>query len=249
MGGHSHWAGIKHKKAKEDAKKGKTYTKIIKEIVVAVRHGGGDPDSNPRLRKAMDDARNANMPNENVERAVLRGLGKLEGVTIDELMLEGYGPGGVAIMVAATSDSKNRTTGEIRRMFSQHGGNMGEAGCVGWMFNQKGYFEIEKSQTTEDKLLEITLEAGAQDIDSGEKDVYKVTCEMQDFDKVRKAIEGGSITTVMAEITYLPTTVIKVEGNEAEKVISLMEALEDHDDVSNVYANYDIPDDVIAKHS
>lgn len=248
MGGHSHWAGIKHKKGLADAKKGKVYTKIIREISISAREGGGDPNGNPRLRKAIEDARTANMPSDNVEKAILRGLGKLPGTTIEEVSFEGYGPEGVAVMVEATTDNKNRTTSEIRRIFSSHGGNLGSAGCVSWIFQQRGYIEIEKSKANEEKLYEIVLEAGADDVKSDEQEIYKITCPPTEFEKVRHALEKASIALVSAEVTYLPTTEVKVGGESANKLITLMEELEEHDDVKNVYANYNIPDEILAKH-
>jgi len=248
MGGHSHWAGIKHKKAITDAKKGKLYTKIIREIAIAAREGGGDAARNPRLRKAMDDARSANMPNDNVERAVLRGLGKLPGIIIEEVVFEGYGVDGVAVMVEATTDNKNRTTSEIRRLFSSHGGNLGSTGCVGWIFQQRGYFEIEKSATTEDKLYEIALEAGADDVKSDEMDVFKVTCDPSSYEKICQALESEKIAVVSSELTLLPTTEVNLIGDSANKVLNMVEALEEHDDVKNVFANYNVPDEILASH-
>ncbi|MBI4667738.1 MAG: YebC/PmpR family DNA-binding transcriptional regulator [Elusimicrobia bacterium] len=248
MGGHSHWAGIKHKKAAMDAKKGKVYTRLIREIAIAARGSGGNPETNPRLRKAMEDARAANMPSDNVERAILRGLGKLPGAVIEEVKFEGYGPSGVAVMVEATTDNKNRTTSEIRKIFTSSGGSLGELGSVSWVFQNKGYIEIEKSKVSEDKLYEIAVENGAEDVKSDEKDIYKVIVPAQDFDRTKKALEAGGISLLSAEVTYLPTTEVKVEGDTAEKVIALMEALEEHDDVKNVFANYNVPDEILAKH-
>ncbi len=247
MGGHSHWAGIKHKKAVTDAKKGKVYTRLIREIVIAVREGGEKPESNPRLRKAMDDARATNMPNDNVERAILRGAGKLPGAMIEEVTFEGYGPGGTAVMVDATTDNKNRTTSEIRKIFASHGGNLGEAGCVAWVFQKKGYIEVDKTKVTEDKLYEIAIDAGAEDVKTDEPDSFKVIAGPADFEKVKKALEAASIALTNAELTLLPSTEVKLEGEGANKVLSLVEALEEHDDVKTVHANYNVPDEVLAK--
>lgn len=245
MGGHSHWAGIKHKKALADAKKGKVYTRIIREIAIAAREGGGDLNGNPRLRKVIEDARTANMPSDNVERAILRGLGKLPGATIEEVTFEGYGPGGVAVIVEATTDNKNRTTSEIRKIFSSNGGNLGESGCVSWVFQQKGYFEVEKSKVAEDKLYEVVIEAGAEDLKSDEADVYKVTAASSDFENVRKALQAAGVPCVSAEITLLPTNEVSLEGENANRILALMEALEEHDDVKSVYANYNVPDEIL----
>jgi len=248
MGGHSHWAGIKHKKAIADAKKGKVYTRLIREIAIAAREGGGDVSGNPRLRKAMEDARAANMPSDNVDRAVLRGLGKLPGSAIEEVTFEGYGPGGVAVMLEATTDNKNRTTAEIRKIFSAHGGNLGETGCVSWVFQQKGLIEVEKSKAPEDKVFELAIEAGADDVRTDEADIYTVVTVPSEFEKVKKALTSASIALASASVTLLPSTEVNLEGENASKILSLMEALEEHDDVKNVYANYNVPDEVLAKH-
>lgn len=248
MGGHSHWAGIKHKKAISDAKKGKVYTRLIREIAIAARGGGGDPGGNPRLRKAMEDARAANMPSDNVDRAILRGLGKLPGAIIEEVSFEGYGPGGVAVIVEATTDNKNRTTAEIRKIFSSHGGNLGETGCVAWVFQQKGCIEVEKSKAPEDKILELAIEAGADDVKTDGADIYTVVTAPSEFEKVKKALESASMALASASVTLVPTTEVNLEGENANKVIALMEALEEHDDVKNVFANYNVPDEVLAKH-
>jgi YebC/PmpR family DNA-binding regulatory protein len=248
MGGHSHWAGIKHKKALSDQKKGKVYTKLIREISIAAREGGGDVNGNPRLRKAMEDARTANMPKDNVENAILRGLGKLPGAVIEEVVFEGYGPDGVAVIVEATTDNRNRATAEIRRIFSAHGGNLGSAGCVAWIFNQKGYLEVERGKVGEDRLLEVVLEAGAEDVKTEEADIYKVLCKPADLEKVKQALAAAQIPVALAEVSMLPSTEVKVGGESAGKLIALMEELEEHDDVKNVYANHNIPDEILAKH-
>jgi len=245
MSGHSRWAGIKHKKGLADAKRGKLWTKIVREIAIAAKISGGHPDSNPRLRKAMDDAREANMPADNIKKAIQRGTGELPGVNYEEMVYEGYGPSGVAVIVEVTTDNKNRTAGEVRRIFSSHGGNMGETGSVGWMFSSKGIFVIEKSKTTEDQLMAVALDAGAEDINSDDPDVFEVTSLPADFEKVKKAIEGAKIPISSAQVTLLPKTYVKLTGSAATSVMSLMNELEDHDDVKNVYANFDIPKEII----
>src|SRR5882724_1862596 len=212
MSGHSRWAGIKHKKGALDAKRGKLFTKIIREIVIAAKIGGGDPSSNPRLRKAMDDAREANMPADNMKKAIQRGTGELPGALYEELVYEGYGPSGVAVMIDITTDSKNRTAGEIRRILSQHGGNLGETGSVGWVFSTKGLFSIEKSKTTEDQLMTVALDAGAEDINSDDPEVFEVTTLPADFEKVKKALEAAHIPTLSAEVTMVPKTTVKLSG-------------------------------------
>src|SRR5258706_10865912 len=231
MSGHSRWAGIKHKKGLADAKRGKLWTKIVREIAIAAKMSGGSPDSNPRLRKAMDDAREANMPADNMKKAIQRGTGELPGVSYEELVYEGYGPSGVALIVDVTTDNKNRTAGEIRRMFSQHGGNLGETGSVGWMFSTKGIFIIEKSKTTEDQLMTVALDAGAEDINSDDPDSFEVTTQPPDFEKVKKALEAAKIPVVSADVTMLPKTYVKLSGAAAQQMLSLMNDLEDHDDV------------------
>ena len=245
MSGHSRWAGIKHKKGLLDAKRGKLWTKIVREIAIAAKISGGHPESNPRLRKAMDDARDANMPAENIKKAIQRGTGELPGVNYEEMVYEGYGPSGVALIVEVTTDNKNRTAGEIRRVFSLHGGNLGETGSVGWMFSSKGILVIEKSKTTEDQLMTVALDGGADDINSDDADVFEVTTQPQDFEKVKKALEAASIPTVSAEVTLLPKTYVKLTGAAAQQVLSLMNDLEDHDDVKNLYANFEIPKEII----
>ena len=245
MSGHSRWAGIKHKKGLIDSKRGKTFTRIIREITIAAKIGGGKPESNPRLRKAMDDAREANMPADNMKKAIQRGTGELPGVNYEELVYEGYGPSGVALIVEVTTDSKNRTAGEIRRAFSSHGGNLGETGSVGWMFSSKGIIVIEKSKTTEDQLMTVALDAGAEDINSDDPDVFEVTCQPADFEKVKKALEAASIPMVSAEVTMLPKNYVKLAGAAATQMLTLMNDLEEHDDVKNVYANFDIPKEII----
>jgi len=245
MSGHSRWAGIKHKKGLIDAKRGKTFTRIIREITIAAKIGGGKPESNPRLRKAMDDAREANMPADNIKKAIQRGTGELPGVNYEELIYEGYGPSGVALIVEVTTDNKNRTAGEIRRAFSQHGGNLGETGSVSWMFSSKGILVIEKSKTTEDQLMTIALDAGAEDINSDDPDVFEVTTQPADFEKVKKALEAMSVPVSSAEVTMLPKNYVKLTGAAAQQILALMNALEEHDDVKNIYANFDISKEII----
>ncbi len=245
MSGHSRWAGIKHKKGLADAKRGKLWTKIVREVAIAAKLSGGHPDSNPRLRKAMDDAREANMPAENIKKAIQRGTGELPGVNYEELVYEGYGPSGVALMIDLTTDSKNRTAGEIRRILSLRGGNLGETGSVGWVFSPKGILTVEKSAATEDQLMTVALDAGAEDINSDDADVFEVTTAPADFEKVKKALAAANIPTVSAEVTMLPKTYVKLTGTAAQQMLALMNDLEDHDDVKNVYANFDIPKEII----
>jgi YebC/PmpR family DNA-binding regulatory protein len=247
MGGHSHWAGIKHKKAITDAKRGKVWTKIIKEIAIAARTGGGKPEDNPRLRKAIEDAKAANMPLDNVKRAIMRGTGQEPGVVYEEIVYEGYGPGGIAIIINVTTDSKNRAASEIRKILDQHGGNMGSAGCVGWMFEQKGYISISKEAAKEDELMSLVLELGAEDFRSPEGAEYEVITSPQDFDSVKGKLEEKKLPLTTAEITMLPKNTVDVGEDKAQKVLDLMESLEDHDDVQKVYSNFNIPDAVLAK--
>ncbi|MBI5624838.1 MAG: YebC/PmpR family DNA-binding transcriptional regulator [Elusimicrobia bacterium] len=247
MGGHSHWAGIKHKKGITDAKKGKVWTKLVREITIAARLGGGDAACNPRLRKAIDDGRAANMPSENVKRAIQRGTGELPGAAYEDLVFEGYGPAGVAIIAEATSDNRNRTNSEIRFMFQEHGGNLGVTGCVAWMFKQKGVLLVPKSGgITEDQLMSVCLDLGAEDIDSSGSS-FEVLCEPKDFDRLRQGMEAAKIPLESSEIGRIPDTMVQLSEADAPKVLGLMEALEDHEDVKNVYANFDIPEQVLEK--
>jgi len=248
MGGHSHWAGIKHKKAITDAKRGKVWTKIIKEITIAAKVGGGKPEDNPRLRKSIEDAKAANMPLDNVKRAIRRGTGQEPGVVYEEITYEGYGPGGIAVIINVTTDSKNRAASEIRKILDQHGGNMGSAGCVGWMFEQKGYISVKKDDAKEDELMSLSLEVGAEDFRSPEgSDEYEVITAPQDFDSVKAKLEEKKVPLVTSEITMLPKNEVNVGEDNAQRVLDLMESLEDHDDVQKVYSNFNIPDAVIAK--
>jgi len=243
MSGHSKWSSIKHKKAAADAKRGKIFTKLIKEITVAARMGGGDPDANPRLRTAIAVAKNQNMPKDNIERAVKKGTGELEGVSYEESVYEGYGPGGAAVLVESLTDNKNRAVSEIRHIFTKNGGNLGENGCVAWMFKKKGYIVIERSAVDEDRLMETALEAGAEDIRDDE-DNYEVISAPEDFDAVKQAVEAADIPLATAEITMLPQSTTALTGKEAEQMVRLMEMLEDCEDVQNVYTNADIPEEV-----
>lgn len=246
MGGHSHWAGIKHKKALVDAKRGKVWTRIVREITIAARIGGGSPDGNPRLRKAVDDAKAANMPAENVKRAIQKGTGEIPGATYEELTYEGYGPAGVAVFCEATTDNKNRTTNEVRKIFEDNGGKLGGSGAVAYLFQHKGYITVKKSAASEDDLMGLALEAGAEDF-KGDEGVYEIVTAPPDFDKVKAALQGKGIAAESAELTKIPSTEVRVEGPDAQKVLALIEALEAHDDIKNVYANFDIPDSVLAQ--
>ncbi len=244
MSGHNRWSSIRHKKSIQDARRGKLFTKLMREIMVAARLGGGDPEANPRLKAAIAAARNANMPKENIERAIKRGTGEVDAEKYEEVVYEGYGPGGVAVLIEALTDNRNRTVADIRRVFSKHGGSMGESGCVSWMFQKKGYIVVEKDGVDEDRLLEVVLDAGAEDVKSNSSD-YEIITEVESFEKVKEALDKAGIKYSYAKITMVPQTTIKLEGKDAEKMLSLMEALEDLDDVQNVYANFDISDEVM----
>ncbi len=239
MSGHSKWHSIKHKKGATDAKRGKLFTKFIKEITVAARTGGGDPDANARLRKAILDAKAGNMPNDTIDRAVRRGTGAEEGVNYEEITYEGYGPGGVALLIEAVTDNRNRTVAEIRHMFSKNGGNLGEAGSVGWLFEKKGYIVIDKSARPEEELFDIAIEAGADDLRDDE-DNFEIITSPENFEGVQTAIKSAGIEPQVAEVSMVPQTYIKLEGSSAQTMLRLMEAIEDHDDVQKVYANFDI---------
>jgi YebC/PmpR family DNA-binding regulatory protein len=239
MSGHSKWHSIKHKKGATDAKRGKLFTKFIKEITVAARTGGGDPDANARLRKAILDAKAGNMPNDTIDRAVRRGTGAEEGVSYEEITYEGYGPGGVALLIEAVTDNRNRTVAEIRHMFSKNGGNLGEAGSVGWLFEKKGYIVVDKSARPEEELFDIAIEAGADDLRDDE-DNFEIITSPENFEGVQTAIKSAGIEPQVAEVSMVPQTYIKLEGSNAQTMLRLMEAIEDHDDVQKVYANFDI---------
>ncbi|MDD3628094.1 MAG: YebC/PmpR family DNA-binding transcriptional regulator [bacterium] len=242
MSGHSKWSTIKRKKEKEDAKKGKVFTKIIKEITVAAKIGGGDIESNPRLRSAIDAAKSANMPKDNIDKAVKKGTGELPGVVYEETTYEGYGPAGIAIIVDVLSDNKNRTTAEIRHLFSKHNGNMGEKGCVSWMFEKKGLITVPKDRVNEEALFEVALEIGAEDIRS-EGESHEIFTEVHDLYKIKDELEKKGIPVESVEMGKFPSTMVKLEQKDLEKNLKLLSALEDLDDVSAVYSNLDIPDD------
>jgi len=248
MSGHSKWASIKHKKAATDSKRGKIFTRLIREISMAARAAGGDPDKNPRLRKAINDARAANMPADNIKRAIMKGTGQLEGATYEEVTYEGYGPGGVAIFLQAVTDNKNRTVSELRHIFSKNGGRIGEQGCVGWMFKRMGYIDVEKQKASEDILMDVALAAGADDLrDDGSN--FEVTTTPEKYEAVVEALKKSGIEIAASEVGFLPQNYVKVEGKEAQQVLRLMEELEDHDDVQTVSSNFDISEEEIASFS
>src|SRR5215470_5402647 len=246
MSGHSKWHSIKHKKGAIDAKRGRMFTKLIKEITIAARIGGGDPEGNPRLRKAISDAKDVNMPADNIKRAVMKGTGELEGGQLEEITYEGYGPAGVALLVEVVTDNRNRTVSEIRHVFSKNGGNMGEAGSVSWMFKKKGSIIVESSKADEETLMTLAIDAGADDFRS-EGSTYEIYTAPDAFDKVLQAIKSKGIETESAEISMIPQTYVKVEGKAAQQVVKLMEALDEHDDVQHVYANFDIEESELAE--
>ncbi len=244
MSGHSKWSTIKHKKGAADAKRGKIFTKLIKEITVAARMGGGDAASNPRLRSAVQAAKSENMPKDKIDRGIKKGTGELEGVNYEEVIYEGYGPGGAAVLIESLTDNKNRAVADIRHIFSKAGGNLGANGCVSYLFDKKGYFVIENSAVDEETLMEIALDAGADDVREDGSNV-EVISEVADFEGVKEALENGSIPYISGEITMLPQTATVLRGKEAEQMIRLMDALEDCDDVQKVFTNADIPEDMI----
>jgi YebC/PmpR family DNA-binding regulatory protein len=244
MSGHSKWAGIKHRKAAVDAQRGKIFSKLNREITVAARLGGGNPENNARLRMVLEKAKSYNMPAENIKRAIQRGTGELPGTVVEEVTYEGYGPSGVAILVEAMTDNKNRTTAEIRKIFSRGGGNLGESGCVSWMFNKKGCISIDKDEISEDELLEMVTEAGAEDLKL-EDDVYEITTQPQDFEEVKNTLLKNGVKLKFAEISMVPQSYIKVDPSVARSVLKLIESLEEDDDVQEVHSNFDIPDEVI----
>ncbi len=263
MSGHSKWASIKHKKAAVDAKKGKVFSRISKEISVASRTGGGsNPDMNPRLRLAIEKAKEANMPADNIKRAIMKGTGELPGMAYEEAVYEGYGPGGVALMLEVLTDNKNRTISELRHIMSKHGSSIGEAGCVAWMFEKKGYILVDKKTIDEDTLMSIALDAGAEDIkndpeveatrslavsaeDSLREENYEIITAPEDLNKVKEFLEKENITLNLAELTLIPKNYVKLAAEDAEKMLKLMDALEEHDDIQNVYANFDVPDEAM----
>jgi YebC/PmpR family DNA-binding regulatory protein len=241
MSGHSKWSTIKHKKGAADAKRGKIFTRILKEMTVAARMGGGDVAGNARLRAAVAEAKASNMPKDNIERAIKRGTGEIEGLTYEELTYEGYGPGGVAVIVETLTDNTNRTTPEIRHIFEKQGGNLGTPGSVKFQFDKKGYFAVEKSVVGEDKLMEIALEAGADDLQAEDAEVFEIYTTPENFESVRQALEKAGITTVEAKLGMIPQNYISLDESKSKSVMKLLEHLDDHDDVQNVWSNFDIP--------
>jgi YebC/PmpR family DNA-binding regulatory protein len=238
MSGHSKWHSIKHKKGALDAKRGKIFTRIIKEITIAAKNGG-DPDKNPRLRKAVADAKAENMPADNIKRAIQRGTGELPGVSYEEITYEGYGPGGVAILVEVTTDNRNRTVSEIRNIFSKNGGNMGESGSVAWMFHKKGYVVVPQDQAKEDDLLNLVLEAGGDDLQS-DADNFEIFTSPESFETVLEAVKKAGVTPSHAQVEMVPQNRLRVEGTTARQLLRLLESLDDHDDVQNVFSNMDV---------
>ena len=246
MSGHSKWASIKHKKGAADAKRGQLFTKLIKEITAAAKAGGGDPEANPRLRLAIAKAKEANMPKDNIEKAVKRGTGELPGVIYEEVLYEGYAPGGVAVLVEALTDSKNRTTAEVRNLFNRNGGNLAGAGSVAWIFQKKGYILVDKSKIEEERLMDLVLNAGAEDLKAGDA-AYEITTPSKDLEAVKQALAQAKIEPLSAELTMLPSSTVPVGDEQAaKKILAFMEQLEEHDDVSHAYANFDIPDEILA---
>jgi YebC/PmpR family DNA-binding regulatory protein len=246
MSGHSKWATIKHKKGALDAKRGRVFTRLIKEITIAAKTGGGDPDGNPRLRTAIAAAKAENMPADNIKRAIQRGTGELEGVSYEEITFEGYGPGGVAVIVQCLTDNRNRAVSEIRHAFSKNGGNLGETGSVGYMFSKKGVIAIAKDAASEDKLMELVLESGADDLnDEGEN--WEIVSSPKDFDSVLAAVKAAGIETVSAEVTMVASTYTQLEGTAANAMIRMLDALEDLDDTQNVYSNFDMDEKTMAE--
>lgn len=245
MSGHSHWATIKHKKGAIDAKRGKLFSKLSRAIIIAARHGGGDPEMNLKLRYAIDKARSVSMPKDNIERAIKRGTGELEGTTFEEITYEGYGPGGVAVLVEVLTDNRNRTASEIRKIFERSGGKMGSAGTVGYLFERKGLLSIPVNATDEDTLMTVTLDAGADDLKRA-GDTFDITCDPAVFNQVQDALKKNNLTTVSAEVTQLPKAPVDVDADTARKVLRLMEALDDHDDTQNVYSNLNLTEELVA---
>lgn len=246
MSGHSKWASIKHKKAATDAKRGAAFTKMIREITAAAKDGGGNPDTNARLRAAIDRAKGINMPLTNIENAIKKGTGELPGVSYETVVFDAYGPGGVALLVEGLTDNKNRTTAEIRNILTKKNGSLAGAGSTAWMFAKKGFISIEKDKISEEKLMDIVLDAGAEDIKS-EGQYYEITCEPAALEAIKGAVKAQRIPMVTAEITMIPNATVKVTGDDAKQLLAIMEALEDHEDVQSVYANFDIPDEEMEK--
>lgn len=246
MAGHSHWARIKRKKGANDAKRGRLWSKLARKIIVAAREGGGDPADNLQLRYAIDDAKDANMPNDTIDRAIKKGTGDLGGASYEAVVYEGYGEGGVAFMVECLTDNRNRTAPEMRKIFERFGGQLGQSNCVAWMFNRKGSFVVSAEQTDEDTLVELALEHGAEDV-TREEDLFEITCDPSVYQPLKQSLAEAGIETVSAEVALVPQTTVTVEGPQARKVLQLMEELEDHEDVQNVYANFNVPDDMMAE--
>jgi len=245
MGGHSHWATVRRHKASQDAKRGKIFTRLIRELTIAARQGG-DPDGNPRLRLAIAKAKDANMPGDTLKKAIQRGTGELPGVTYEEFTLEGYGPGGTALLLEITSDNRNRTVAEIRNLLTKNAGNMAEAGSVAWQFHKKGLITVERGKADEDQLLSLALDAGADDVKSEEK-TFEIITSPHDFESVKKALTDTKIETALAEVTFVPQNYIRLQEKTAEQMLRLMEVLDEHDDVQKVHANFDIPEEIMEK--
>jgi YebC/PmpR family DNA-binding regulatory protein len=247
MSGHNKWSTIKHKKGRADAKRGKLFTKIIREITVSAREAGGDPDANPRLRAAVQAAKAANMPADNIKRAIQRGTGELPGTSYEDVTYEGYGPGGVAVMLEILTDNRNRTTPEIRHLFSKHGGNLGENGCVSWLFSRTGNILVQHSaDLDDDTMMELVLEAGADDLDIDDPDYYRVSTAADELHAVKEALEAKGVVVEAAQLSMEPSSTTRLEGKLAQQMLRLMEAFDDHDDVQNIWANFDIDDEILA---
>ena len=247
MSGHSKWAGIKHKKAVIDAKRGKLFSKLIKEVTIATREGGGDIETNPRLRQAITKAKEANVPADNLNKAVLRGTGALPGVTYEDVLYEGYAAGGIAVLVEAATDNKNRTSAEMRRIFSKLNGNMAGSGSVAWQFTKKGLIIVNTEDADEDTLMGIVLDAGAEDLKQ-EGDTFEITVEPKNFEVVKNALKDNNIKVESDELTMIPASYIKVDESQANQILNLIDALDDNDDVAHVYSNFDIPEEILEKH-
>lgn len=247
MSGHSKWSTIKRKKGKADAARGKVFTKLIREITVAARSGGADPESNSALRNAIAAAKAANMPASNIDRAIKKGVGGGDGAYLEEVMYEAYAPGGVAVLVKALTDNRNRTTSEIRHIFTKHGGSLAEVGAVAYLFEQKGVITVDRSAVSEEKLIEVALEAGAEDVSELTKDAFEVVCSPKEFQAVNSALEKAEIPVLSAEITRVPQTNIPLQEDQSRKILKLMEAIDDHDDVQKVYSNFDIPEELLQR--
>jgi len=247
MSGHSKWHSIRHKKARVDAAKGKIFTRLIKELTIAARLGGADPDMNPRLRVAMQAAKAANMPAKNIENAIKKGTGELPGVVYEEVIYEGYGPGGVALYIIAMTDNKNRTVAEIRHLLNKYGGNLGESGCVAWMFEKKGLIKVARDKFDEEELLMVVIDVGADDMQSDDNEYYEIYTDHDQLEKVREALEQNNIVISSAARTMIPQSTVQLDGKHAEQMLKLLEMLDDHDDVQDFYANFDIDDEVITK--